>query len=136
MDTVTAQQRSCNMSRIRSKNTKPELAVRRMLTKDGLRYRLHLANLPGKPDITITKIKVAIFINGCFWHQHEGCKRKSMPKTNVGYWHEKLRGNIERQQKHISDLDILGWKVGIIWECQTKDEKQLYEVLQGIINEQ
>jgi len=123
------------MSRIRSKNTAPELAVRRILTKSGLRYRLHLTSLPGKPDITIAKEKTIIFINGCFWHQHENCKRRSMPKTNIGYWQNKLQRNIERQQMHILDLKNQGWKVGVIWECQTKNEEHLSEALQSILNE-
>ncbi|MFC2004858.1 very short patch repair endonuclease [Chloroflexota bacterium] len=136
MDTITAQQRTRNMSRIRSKNTAPELAVRQMLTKSGVRYRLHLMSLPGKPDITIARRKTIIFINGCFWHQHENCKRRSMPKTNVGYWHNKLQRNVDRQQAHILDLKNQGWKVGIIWECQTKNEARLNDALQSILHEE
>jgi DNA mismatch endonuclease (patch repair protein) len=134
MDTISKQQRSRNMSRIRSKNTEPEIIVRKALTKYGMKYRLHLTNLPGSPDIVLTKKRIAIFINGCFWHQHEGCKRKSMPKTNTEYWNNKLSLNIERQNKNIANLKSLGWKTGIVWECQTKDENTLDNVLSDIIN--
>jgi len=134
MDTISKQQRSRNMSRIKSTNTKPELAVRKMLTHYKLRYRLHLSDLPGKPDVVLTQKKIALFINGCFWHQHQNCKRRSEPKTNIEYWHEKLQKNIERQQNNILSLKELGWKVGIVWECQTKKEKTLDDILRSILN--
>jgi DNA mismatch endonuclease (patch repair protein) len=122
------------MSRIRSKNTKPEIAVRKAISKYGVKYRLHLSNLPGKPDIVIRKKKIVIFINGCFWHQHNGCKRKSLPKTNIEYWNKKLSDNIEKQNRNIVDLKNLGWKVGLVWECQTKNNMMLDYVLREIID--
>lgn len=105
-----------------------------MLTKLGYRYRLHLAKLPGKPDIAITKEKTAIFINGCFWHQHPGCKRQSLPKTNIEYWHAKLQRNIKNQHRSIEELKILGWNVVIIWECETKSETDLTNNLKGYLS--
>jgi DNA mismatch endonuclease (patch repair protein) len=113
------------MSRIRSKNTKPELIVRKVLSKIGIRYRLHNSKLPGKPDIIISKAKTIIFINGCFWHQHKNCKKQAVPASNKDYWEKKLKRNIEKQKQDISALRALGWKVHKIWECQTADEKKL-----------
>ena len=101
MDKLSKEKRSQNMAKIRSKNTAPEILVRKELTKQGWKYRLHSSNLPGKPDVVIAKIKTAIFINGCFWHQHKDCKRRSMPKTNIEYWSKKFDGNIQKQKKHI-----------------------------------
>jgi len=121
MDTLTREQRSACMSKIRSKDTKPELAVRRVLVKTGFRYRLYARELPGKPDIANRRKKIAIFINGCFWHQHPGCKRKSRPKSNSEYWEGKLNKNIKKQESDIKMLEELGWKVKVLWECQTKD---------------
>jgi len=135
MDTLTQEQRTRCMSRIKSKNTKPEIIVRKVLTKLGYRYRLHVKILPGKPDIVFSKRKLVIFINGCFWHQHQGCKRQSLPKTNTEYWHNKLQRNIEKQKKDIDELISLKWKVTIIWECDTRNEEvlttSLKEVLRG-----
>lgn len=122
------------MSRIRSKNTQPEAIVRKALTKHGLRYKLHVDKLPGNPDLLITKNRTAIFINGCFWHQHKGCKRKTMPKTNISYWSKKLKRNVEKQKKDIRKLKKIGWKVGIIWECEAKKDSALEKKLTGILN--
>ena len=133
MDTLTKQQRARCMSRIRSKGTRPEIIVRKVLTKLGWRYRLHIAKLQGRPDIVIPKNKTALFINGCFWHQHKGCKRQSIPKTNVAYWEKKLKGNVERQKKDIKVLRKLGWRVRVIWECQTKQEDHLEKKLRSIL---
>lgn len=117
------------MTRITSKNTRPEKIVRQILTKQGWRYRLHSRKLPGKPDIVISKIKTIIFINGCFWHQHKGCKRQAMPKSNLGYWRKKLKRNIEKQKQDIKELKKAGWKVVIFWECEIKNEKKLSKKL-------
>lgn len=125
MDNLTKKQRKACMTRIKSKNTEPELVVRKELTKKGVRYRLHVGKLPGKPDIVISKLKKVIFINGCFWHQHKGCKDGVMPKSNRNYWKPKLEKNIEKQKQNISKLKKLGWKVYKIWECQIKDSKAL-----------
>jgi DNA mismatch endonuclease (patch repair protein) len=124
-DHLTREKRSWNMSRIRSKNTTPELYVRRALTSQGLRYRLHANNLPGKPDIVMTKIKTAIFVNGCFWHQHPNCSRSTSPRTNKAYWQPKLQKNIERQDRAFRELKKDNWNIVTVWECETKDQNLL-----------
>lgn len=103
-DTVSKKQRSLNMSLIRSKDTKPEVFVRSVLHRLGLRFRKNVKTLPGKPDILLPKYKTAIFVHGCFWHQHEGCKRSTTPKSNTDYWKPKLFGNTQRDIQHKSDL--------------------------------
>ncbi|KKR29997.1 MAG: mismatch endonuclease Vsr protein [Candidatus Woesebacteria bacterium GW2011_GWA1_39_8] len=133
MDKLTKEKRSQNMAQIRSKNTEPEIRVRKILAELGWNYRLHSRKLPGKPDIVISKIKTAIFINGCFWHQHKGCKRCTMPKSNSEYWNKKLEGNIQKQKQSIKDLKILGWKTAIIWECQTKNRVFLNKILRRAV---
>ena len=123
MDTLTKEKRSWNMSKIRSKNTKPEIAVRSKLHKAGYRFRLHVKGLPGKPDIVLPKYNTIIFINGCFWHRHKGCKYAYKPKTRVDFWNEKLNRNIKRQDEVIKELRGLEWKVLVIWECEVGNEK-------------
>ncbi len=113
--------RSYNMSHIRSKNTKPEITVRKFLHNKGFRYRLHVKNLPGKPDIVLPKYKTVIFIHGCFWHGHEGCKKFVVPKTKSEWWMEKIQRNRERDVSHEKNLALIGWKVIIIWECNLKE---------------
>lgn len=135
VDTFTIEQRSECMSRIRSKDTKPEKAVRKALFRLGWRYRLHAKDLPGKPDIVNRKRKTAIFVNGCFWHQHEGCKRKTSPKTNTDYWSNKLKRNVERQKKDIELLKLLGWKVIVIWECETNNTGLLVKKIESSLYE-
>ena len=125
MDSFAKEQRTRCMSRIRSKNTTPELAVRASFTAMNIRYRLHVRELPGKPDLVMRKMKLAIFVNGCFWHQHYGCKRKSLPKTNTEYWHRKLIRNIDRQNENIDSLLQQGWHTAVIWECETKNSDEL-----------
>lgn len=124
-DAFSKEKRSEVMSKIRSKNTKPELAVRKALTRMGLRYRLQSRLLPGKPDIIISRMSTVIFVNGCFWHQHSNCKRKAMPKSNREYWQKKLGGNVERQRRDVRALKKLGWRVIKVWECQTTSESKL-----------
>jgi DNA mismatch endonuclease (patch repair protein) len=125
MDTITKEERSLLMSKIRSKNTKPEKVVRQVLTSLGLRYRLHVNKLAGKPDITINRLKIAIFVNGCFWHQHEGCLISKIPKSNVDYWKRKLERNIERQKEAIALLNTQGYTTLIYWECETEKPELL-----------
>ena len=112
--------RSENMSRIKGKDTEPEMAVRRLLYHNGYRYRLHRKDLPGKPDLYLEKYKTAIFINGCFWHVHEGCSDSKFPKTNKEYWADKLKGNRARDEKNYSQLIESGINVVIVWECTIK----------------
>lgn len=129
MINITNEARSRNMSAIRSINTKPELAVRKILFKIGFRYRLHTKSLPGNPDIYIKKINTVIFVHGCFWHQHYGCKRNFMPKSNVEYWGKKLEGNTERFARIKKVLQKKSFNILVVWECETKKELQLTKKL-------
>ena len=108
------------MSRIRSKDTKPEMLVRRFLHKNGFRYRLHVKNTPGKPDMVLPKYKTVIFIHGCFWHGHEGCKYYVVPKTRTEWWLHKIGTNISNDANSENSLQAAGWKIIKIWECELK----------------
>ncbi len=119
-DHLTKEKRSWNMSRIRSKDTKPELIVRSLLHRMGYRFRLHRKDLPGKPDIVLPKYKTVIFVHGCFWHRHKGCKGRTTPSTNKEYWDKKFLRNIEKDKANRRDLKKAGWKVIVIWECESK----------------
>ncbi len=121
------------MSGVKSKNTLPELTVRQFLFNKGFRYRLHSKKLPGKPDLTLTKYKTTVFINGCFWHGH-GCKKSKLPSTNTKFWNKKINGNIERDKKVYKELENLGWKVLLIWECDLKNETTLKDLIKKIRN--
>jgi len=117
-DSLSKEKRSWNMSRIRSKDTKPEKIVRSLLHRMGYRFRLHVKSLPGKPDIVLPKYKTVIFVHGCFWHRHNGCKYAYTPQSRVDFWNKKFADNIERFKAVKKTLTKLGWKVVIIWECQ------------------
>ena len=119
-DNLTVEQRHKNMMHIRSKDTKPEMIVRQFLFARGLRYRLHVANLPGKPDMVFAKYKAVVFIQGCFWHQHLGCKYAAKPASNQEYWLTKLNRNTQRDTAAREKLESQGWRVLYIWECQLK----------------
>ena len=125
MDNLSKKQRSWIMSRVKSKNTKPEILVRSFLHRLGYRFRLHQKNLPGKPDIVLPKYKTVIFVHGCFWHRHKGCKKCSMPSTNKRFWKSKFDGNVKRDKAVKSVLKKIGWNVIEIWECKTKNLAQL-----------
>lgn len=113
------------MSQISGKDTKPEMIVRKFLHANGFRYRLHVKDLPGKPDLVLPKYNSVIFVHGCFWHVHEGCKHFKMPETRTVWWKEKLLGNKERDEKHIKELIELSWNVIVVWECELKfDSKE------------
>ena len=120
-DVHSKETRSYNMSRIRSKDTKPEMLVRKFLHKNGFRYRLHVKDLPGKPDIVLPKYKTVIFIHGCFWHGHEGCKYYVVPKTRTEWWLEKIGTNSDNDLRAEERLLKLGWKIVKIWECELKN---------------
>jgi len=115
--------RSYNMSRIRSKDTKPELLVRKFLFGKGFRYRLHVKELPGKPDLVFPKYKTVIFVHGCFWHGHEGCKYFVIPKTRTEWWLKKINRNKELDIKNLKELRSMGWKVITVYECELKNGK-------------
>ena len=130
MDDKTPEQRSINMSHIRSINTKPEEVVRKYLFAKGFRYRKNDARYPGKPDLVLPKYHTIIFINGCFWHHH-GCSRSSLPKSNQDYWIPKIQRNMERDQQNIKALEDAGWQVIVIWECELK-KKRLEETMSAV----
>ncbi len=109
--------RSAIMAKVRSKNTKPEIEVRRAIHRAGFRFRLHRSDLPGNPDVVFPRHRLALFVHGCFWHRH-GCKRTTMPATNREFWSEKFRRTVERDQRALKELEEIGWKTAVIWECQ------------------
>ena len=113
------------MARIHQKDTRPELVVRRLLHRKGYRYRLHAKHLPGRPDIVFPRRRKVIFVHGCFWHRHPCCKAATIPKTNTAYWLSKFAENRERDAASVSTLECSGWKVAIVWECQTIDTNAL-----------
>lgn len=117
MDVFTKEKRSKVMSGIRSKDTRPEVHVRRLLFAEGFRFRLHVGGLPGRPDIVLKKWRTVVFVNGCFWHAHEGCPRSRIPEDNHDFWEEKLRRNRERDRRDVGALLEAGWRVLIVWEC-------------------
>lgn len=121
MDVHDKQTRSFNMSKIKGKDTKPEEIVRKYLFQQGFRYRKNDKKLPGKPDIVLPKYKTVIFVNGCFWHKHEGCKYFVWPKSNQSFWREKIENTVKRDQKNNELLIKMGWHVIVVWECELKN---------------
>lgn len=124
-DTLSPSERSERMSRIKGRDTKPEMLVRRMLHAMGYRYRLHAKDLPGRPDVVFRSRKKAVFIHGCFWHRHPGCKMTRMPKSRLNFWRSKLEGNRKRDIRNQKALSLMGWKVLVVWECETRDTAEL-----------
>ena len=129
-----SEQRSRNMSAIKSKNTKPENTVRKLLHSMGYRFRLHKKDLPGSPDIVLPKYKTVIFVHGCFWHRHQNCKYASNPKTRIEFWEKKFKENIERDKKTQEKLKNLGWKTKIVWECEIKKQDKLIKKIEDFLN--
>lgn len=121
------------MGRFRSKDTRPELAVRRILHRLGYRFRIHRRDLPGRPDIVLPRHRLAIFVHGCFWHRHSGCKVATTPKTRPDFWQPKFRSILERDRRVQQELEHLGWRVEVIWECETKDASALEKRLAGTV---
>jgi DNA mismatch endonuclease (patch repair protein) len=130
-DTHSKETRSFNMSKIRSKDTKPELKVRKYLFSRGFRYRVNVKKLPGKPDIVLPKYKTAIFVHGCFWHGHKDCRYFVVPKSNQSYWLPKIERNIIRDKEATVKLTGLGWHVLEVWECDLKNTK-IYDTLENL----
>lgn len=122
-DHITPEHRSWNMSRIKGKDTEIEIKVRSWLFSKGFRFRKNDKRYPGKPDIVLPKYRTVVFINGCFWHRHEGCKYATMPKTRTEYWKEKFERNVENDRLHRSQLEQMGWNVITVWECELKADK-------------
>lgn len=123
MDRISSEHRSWNMSQIKNKDTKIEVMVRKYLFAQGFRFRKNDKRFPGKPDVILPKYKTAIFINGCFWHRHEGCKYATVPKTRTEYWLEKFNRNVSNDNKHRQELEAMGWRVITIWECELKKNR-------------
>ena len=117
-DVHTPEQRSYNMSQIKGRDTKPEKTLRSLLHRNGFRFRIHYSKLPGRPDIVLPKYRSVIFVHGCFWHRHPGCRYAYTPKSRTEFWNEKLNGNVERDRENISLLRKAGWYPIIVWECE------------------
>jgi len=132
IDRIDKEHRSWNMSQIRSKNTKPEIAVRKTLHRLGYRFRLHCSELPGTPDIVLPRYKTVVFVHGCYWHRHQGCKYAYLPKSRESFWAHKFKGNVARDIQHQAELMKMGWNVGIIWECEIEDESILHDRINRI----
>ena len=130
-DIFSTEKRSDVMSKIKSKNTKPEKVVRSLLFSLGYRFRLYVKDLPGKPDIVLPKYKTVILVNGCFWHGHEKCKDAGIPKTNSDFWYDKISKNKERDKRVSNELEQAGWKVLVVWECQINDKEKLISFLKS-----
>ena len=132
-DRISEQQRSYNMSRVKSANTEPELRVRRLIHAMGYRYRLHDRSLPGTPDVVFSRKKKAIFIHGCFWHQHDNCPGSRRPASNQDFWNTKLDRNLQRDSQNQQRLTERGWDFLIVWECELRDIPALRSRIQGFL---
>jgi DNA mismatch endonuclease (patch repair protein) len=124
VDTLTAERRSWNMSRIRGRDTAPERQLRSLLHRSGFRFRLHDGRLPGRPDIVLPKYGTAVFVHGCFWHRHEGCRYATTPSTRPEFWREKFEGNVRRDADNRAALEEAGWNVVTVWECELKSDAE------------
>jgi DNA mismatch endonuclease (patch repair protein) len=136
MDIMTPAARSQIMARIRSKDTKAEIAVRKAATALGYRYRLNRRDLPGTPDLVFPRLKKAVFVHGCFWHRHEGCKYSYNPKSRIEFWTKKFQNNVARDDRVKGELERLGWQVVVIWECQTSDFNSLKATLKACLDDE
>lgn len=133
IDTLSPRERSERMSRIRSKDSAPEMRLRRLVHGMGFRYRLHVKELPGKPDMVFPSRRAVIFMHGCFWHRHGGCKFARLPKSRVQFWQDKLERNRLRDLRNQEDLRELGWRVLVIWECQIRDASETSRVVKSFL---
>lgn len=136
VDRLTPERRSWLMSRVRPKDSTPEMRVRKAAHALGLRFRLHRKNLSGSPDLVFPRHRTAIFVHGCFWHRHIGCHKASMPKTRVDFWQAKFDANVERDARAIESLERLGWRVAIIWECEVKTPQAAMDMVMRIFPSQ
>ena len=135
MDKFSKEKRSDIMSHVRAKNTKPEEAVRKYLFSRGFRYRKNDKRYPGKPDIVLPKYRTVIFVNGCFWHQHQGCNSATLPESNRDYWKAKLERNVERDAMQVHQLEEMGWYVIVLWECEISSKSKREKRLVALVNE-
>lgn len=135
VDFLSPAARSERMSRIRSSNTSPEIALRKALHALGLRFRLHRKDLPGKPDIILPRYKTAVFVHGCFWHRHAGCKIATTPKSNTQFWVEKFDRNVARDNRSRALLEARGWKVIVVWECELGSTRKAAEAAQRVAHD-
>jgi len=133
-DVFQPEERSRIMAKVRGEDTLPEKLVRSLIHRMGYRFRLHLKDLPGKPDIVLPRHKKVIFVHGCFWHQHEGCPHAARPASNIEYWNKKLDRNMIRDRENMQKLEYLGWKVLVIWECETRDQERLIQTLKTFLS--
>ncbi len=133
VDSIDQAARSALMSRIRGKNTRPELIVRKLVYAAGYRYRLHVRKLPGSPDLVFAGRKKVIFVHGCFWHLHDNCKGSRIPKTRVEFWREKLHGNKLRDERTAETLRLAGWDVLVVWECELSDLNVLEHIVRAFL---
>ena len=132
MDRLTRKHRSWNMSRIRGKDTTPELVVRSALHRMGFRFRLHKKDLPGRPDIVLSRYRTAVFVHGCFWHRHPGCTKAYTPKSRIHFWQSKFDQNVKRDVAVKDQLERLGWNVVVVWECQIGQEGLYHWLVESI----
>ena len=135
VDTLSKHERSKRMSLVKGKNTKPELKVRKLIYNMGYRYRLHVKNLPGTPDIVFKSRKKVIFVHGCFWHRHDHCTLARLPKSRLEFWKPKLEKNKERDALKLELLERLGWRNLVIWECQIKDDDNLKKIIHNFLQD-
>ncbi len=133
-DHISTEHRSWNMSRIKGRDTSPEKRVRSMLHRMGYRFRLQRSDLPGKPDLVLPKYRTAVFVHGCFWHRHPGCKYATTPKSNTHYWHDKFTKNVARDTRNQAELRAKGWRVTVVWECELRDMESLAERLKKVLS--
>jgi len=134
-DTLSPEERSKRMSRIRSKDTNPEMKLRRLVHGMGFRYRLHAPNLPGKPDLVFPGRRAVIFMHGCFWHRHEDCALARLPKSRLDFWKQKLETNKQRDQRNREQLVEQGWRVLVVWECQLNDTIKVSKIVREFLND-
>jgi DNA mismatch endonuclease (patch repair protein) len=135
VDTLGPAERSARMAKVRGRDSKPEMVVRRLVHAMGFRYRLHDRRLPGSPDLVFPRLRKVIFVHGCFWHRHPdpGCKLARMPKSRLDFWRPKLQGNRERDVRHHAELEALGWQIFVVWECRMRDKEQLENDLRAFL---
>jgi len=125
VDHLSAAERSRNMSRVKGRDTKPELLVRSLIHRMGFRFSLHRKDLPGRPDIVLVRHRKLVFVHGCFWHGHAGCSRATVPSTNIHFWKKKISGNKTRDKSVTRRLGVMGWKVLVVWQCHTNNTQKL-----------